>query len=101
VKGNEHSFLKKMLNKTFRIRIADGRTLIGTFLCTDKDQNIVLGQCQEYVKSNGPESGEEARILGLAMVPGRHIVSIDIDAHVSEFKNEDKPNSCFKLESIA
>ena len=50
---------------------------------------------------SGPESGEEARILGLAMIPGRHIVSIDIDAHVSEVKNEDKPLSSFKLESIA
>ena len=53
-----------MLNKTFRIRIADGRTLIGVFLCTDKDQNIILGQCQEFVKSNGTEHFQSFTIFG-------------------------------------
>ena len=43
------------MNKTFRIKISDGRTLMGTFLCTDKDQNVILGQCQEYVKQDGEQ----------------------------------------------
>lgn len=28
---------------------------MGTFLCTDKDQNVILGQCQEYVKQDGEQ----------------------------------------------
>merc|ERR1712141_411023 len=98
--SKDHTFLRKMLNKTFRIRITDGRTLIGSFLCTDKDQNIILGQCQEYVKSSGPESGEEARILGLAMIPGKHIVSIELDTRISEFGKGAHPLNCFTLENV-
>ena len=49
----EHMLLRKLLNKTFKVKISDGRTLVGSFLCTDKDQNVILGQCQEYVKPNG------------------------------------------------
>merc|ERR1712071_165391 len=28
--------------------MTDGRTLIGQFLCTDRDCNIILGSCYEY-----------------------------------------------------
>lgn len=42
-------FLSKLLNKTMRVKITDGRTLIGTFLCTDKNANIVLGSALEFV----------------------------------------------------
>lgn len=42
-------FIGKLLNKTMKVKITDGRTLIGTFLCTDSDANIVLGSCLEYV----------------------------------------------------
>ncbi|XP_013393113.1 N-alpha-acetyltransferase 38, NatC auxiliary subunit-like [Lingula anatina] len=71
--------LEGWLNKTMRIRMTDGRTLVGVFLCTDKDKNVILGSCQEYLKL--PESGEQEdpRVLGLAMVPGRHLVSIEVD----------------------
>jgi small nuclear ribonucleoprotein (snRNP)-like protein len=46
------AFLKKYLNKTMRVKITDGRILIGTYLCTDKDANIVLGACKEYQNSD-------------------------------------------------
>lgn len=36
------------------------------------------GACSEYLKTNDGET-EEPRVLGLVMVPGRHIVSIEID----------------------
>lgn len=89
----------------FRIEMTDGRVLIGVFLCTDRDANVILGNntmkwtylrhielrrpikklsgfilgaCSEYLKSNDGET-EEPRVLGLVMVPGRHIVSIKID----------------------
>lgn len=40
--------------------------------------NFVLGSCSEYLKNAEGET-EEPRVLGLVMVPGRHIVSIQID----------------------
>ncbi|CAB0045022.1 unnamed protein product [Trichogramma brassicae] len=56
--------------------MTDGRILIGSFLCTDRDANIILGLCAEYLSDN---LDLEARTLGLVMVPGRHIVSIHLD----------------------
>ena len=55
--GNEKSEKRKLLeswlNKIMKIKISDGRTLIGSFLCTDQDRNIILGSCQEFVGSSG------------------------------------------------
>lgn len=58
-----------------KIKITDDRVLIGAFLCTDRDANIILGSCEEYLS----DEHTEARALGLVMVPGRHIVSIHLD----------------------
>ncbi|XP_071943933.1 N-alpha-acetyltransferase 38, NatC auxiliary subunit-like [Antedon mediterranea] len=71
--------LETWLNRPMKIIISDGRTLIGIFLCTDKDRNVILGTCEEYVGVYDENSKEEPRTLGLAMIPGRHIVSIEID----------------------
>lgn len=57
--------LQLWLYRTLRIVMTDGRVLIGVFLCTDKDANVILGVCSEYA----PYGGEE-RMLGLVMVPG-------------------------------
>lgn len=45
--------LKGLLNKNMRIRMTDGRTLVGLFLCTDRDCNVILGSAQEFLKSTG------------------------------------------------
>ncbi|XP_020621860.1 N-alpha-acetyltransferase 38, NatC auxiliary subunit-like [Orbicella faveolata] len=76
-KSEKRKLLESWLNKIMRIKISDGRTLIGSFLCTDQDRNIILGSCQEFVGST--DEKEEPRILGLAMVPGKHILSIEVD----------------------
>ena len=95
-KGEE--YLRGMLNKLMKIKLSDGRILIGVFLCTDRDSNVILGSCSEYVVDQGNEQDThpdatnetvgsefdptlniEPRILGLAMVPGKHIVSIHLD----------------------
>lgn len=67
------------LNKNFKIEMTDGRVLIGVFLCTDRDGNVILGSCSEFLKPEDNGVIEEPRVLGLVMVPGRHIVSIHLD----------------------
>lgn len=67
--------LKSWLNRTLKIRMTDGRVLIGAFLCTDRDANVILGSCEEYLS----DEHTEPRALGLVMVPGRHIVTIHLD----------------------
>lgn len=73
--------LRHLLNKTLRIEMSDGRVLIGIFLCTDADANVILGSCSEYlpqtVQLNKPK--EEPRMLGLVMVPGKHIINVSKD----------------------
>ncbi|XP_001198253.2 N-alpha-acetyltransferase 38, NatC auxiliary subunit [Strongylocentrotus purpuratus] len=71
--------MESWLNQPMRIQMTDGRTLVGTFICTDKDRNVILGSCEEYVNPPDSPEKEEPRVLGLAMVPGQHIVSIEID----------------------
>ncbi|XP_062904956.1 N-alpha-acetyltransferase 38, NatC auxiliary subunit isoform X1 [Mobula hypostoma] len=75
--------LESLLNKSMRIRMTDGRTLIGLFLCTDRDCNVILGSAQEYLKPTGAVDSlvqGEPRVLGLAMIPGHHVVSIEVEA---------------------
>ncbi|XP_023713727.1 N-alpha-acetyltransferase 38, NatC auxiliary subunit isoform X2 [Cryptotermes secundus] len=50
--------LSGWLNKTFKIEMTDGRVLVGVFLCTDRDGNVILGSCSEYLK---PEVCSECR----------------------------------------
>jgi len=89
--------LRSWLNKNIKVEISDGRFLVGTFLCTDRDSNVIIGLCNEYTRDPDlkkedaakPCAGtattadtamsEEGRILGLAMVPGRHIKKLYID----------------------
>lgn len=69
--------IKDWLNQPMRVSITDGRVLVGVLLCTDRDQNLILGSCNEYIGT--PSEQEEFRVLGLALVPGHHIQSIHID----------------------
>lgn len=55
--------------------MTDGRVLVGNFVCTDRDSNIILGSSGEYLKEEDV-GVVKPRILGLVMVPGRHVVSI-------------------------
>jgi len=73
------NLLRSWLNKNMRILLTDGRVLVGIFLCTDKDANIILGSCTETLSEADEARQEEPRVLGLAMVPGRHVESIKVD----------------------
>jgi len=86
-KHNEsRELLESWLNKVLKVEITDGRILVGTFLCTDRDLNIILGSCLEYVKEEDKDSAEEPeepRSIGLVMISQRHIVSICVDVPVN------------------
>lgn len=79
--------LRNWLNKSLRIKMSDGRVLIGIFLCTDRDANVILGSCSEFLPESEEQGtstsskppNEEPRMLGLVMVPGKHIVSVAVD----------------------
>uniref|UniRef100_A0A182JTF0 Sm domain-containing protein n=1 Tax=Anopheles christyi TaxID=43041 RepID=A0A182JTF0_9DIPT len=68
----KRELLRSWLNRLFRIKMTDGRILSGYFVCTDADANVVLQATSEFT-----EIGGEERILGLVMIPGRYIVSIE------------------------
>ncbi len=36
------SMLRGLLNKNMKIQLSDGRVLVGMFLCTDKEANVIL-----------------------------------------------------------
>lgn len=55
--------------------MTDGRTLIGLFLCTDSEANIILGMCSEF----RDDEEKSQRSLGLVIVPKKHIKSIEVD----------------------
>ena len=42
------ALLKSYLNQRMRVAISDGRIIDGNFLCTDRDRNMVLGNCDEF-----------------------------------------------------
>ncbi len=59
------SLLRSWLNRNMRIVLSDGRVLVGIFLCTDQDSNVILGSCTECLsEAEEAESGVEPRILG-------------------------------------
>ncbi|CAL4066000.1 unnamed protein product, partial [Meganyctiphanes norvegica] len=80
--------LEKWLHSSMKIEMTDGRTLVGSFVCTDRDNNIILGSCTEHLRPDEDGREEEARVLGLAMIPGRHIVSICVDEALHSRPNQ-------------
>ncbi|CAF1529596.1 unnamed protein product [Adineta steineri] len=82
--------IKDWLNKPMRVSIIDGRVLVGVLLCTDRDQNLILGNCNEYIGS--PSEQEEFRVLGLALIPGQHIQSIYIEEGPSSIFSHSNPS---------
>ncbi|OBZ81335.1 N-alpha-acetyltransferase 38, NatC auxiliary subunit [Choanephora cucurbitarum] len=64
--------LESYLNFKSRVRISDGRVFIGTFVCIDKDKNIILAHTEEF-------RGNEKRLVGLVMIPGKHLVKVETE----------------------
>ncbi|KAI8331332.1 hypothetical protein BC941DRAFT_382686 [Chlamydoabsidia padenii] len=69
---NKVNLLRSYLNFKARVEISDGRIFIGTFVCIDKQKNLILAQAEEYRK-------DEQRLVGLVMIPGVHLVKMETE----------------------
>ncbi|KAI1500246.1 hypothetical protein F5X99DRAFT_386921 [Biscogniauxia marginata] len=97
-------YLKSLLNRALRIYTTDSRMFIGTFKCTDTHRNIVLSLTYEYRQPSQQKLAEAAaassssgqdtvkadmtsRYLGLVVIPGEHIVKMEVEEFVSQVKS--------------
>jgi small nuclear ribonucleoprotein (snRNP)-like protein/branched-subunit amino acid aminotransferase/4-amino-4-deoxychorismate lyase len=75
--------IESYLNRKMRVVLTDKRIVVGYFECFDQNKNLVLSNTEE---THPPEEGKETegktkrqnRRLGMAMVPGKHIVSCEV-----------------------
>ncbi|KAG5943674.1 hypothetical protein E4U53_007017 [Claviceps sorghi] len=86
-------YLSSLLNKNLRISTTDGRLFRGLFKCTDPDQNIVLANTHEYRRPSLAEAlpavaecpeGMASRYLGMVVVPGQHVVKMELEEFASQ-----------------
>ena len=60
----------------------DNRTMVGTLLAFDRHMNLVLGDTEEYRKVKSKKAGgglrEEKRALGLLLLRGESVVSLQV-----------------------
>jgi len=73
--------MEGLLGETLKVTLTDGRFVVGTFQCLDKKKNFILYNCEETRRvsdENGVE-GDAKRSLGLVMVPGKHLVSVELE----------------------
>ncbi|KAF3021492.1 hypothetical protein G7054_g8902 [Neopestalotiopsis clavispora] len=100
-KAEAASYLQSLVNKTLRVYTTDARLFVGTFKCTDPQSNLVLSLTHEYrqpsqqklleaaasLESDTLRAEMTSRYLGLVVVPGEHIVKIEVEEFVSQMKN--------------
>jgi small nuclear ribonucleoprotein (snRNP)-like protein len=93
-------YLSFLLNKNLRITVTDGRMFRGSFKCTDPDMNVILADTYEYRQPSANERAEAAstashgsmtldmtsRYLGLVVVPGHHIVGMQVEQFASQMR---------------
>ncbi|EFZ03601.2 LSM domain protein [Metarhizium robertsii] len=93
-KSQAQEYLSSLLNQNFRVHTTDGRLFWGAFKCTDPDKNIVLANTYEYRQPSRPRLVEgpdgtttedrTSRYLGLVVVPGHHIVRMELEEFASQ-----------------
>ncbi|KJZ77445.1 hypothetical protein HIM_03169 [Hirsutella minnesotensis 3608] len=100
-KDEAQVYLQSLLNQNFRIVTTDGRLFWGAFKCTDPNKNVVLAHTYEYRQPSADnvhrqlrETAEgtvavemTSRYLGLIVIPGHHIVKMELEQFASQLKN--------------
>eukprot|EP01041_Mallomonas_annulata_P003457 gene3457-6883_t len=69
--------VRDILGSIIRIQIKDGRIIEGEFQCMDRELNIVLAGATEYhnlQEVDFTDPPDICRRLGMAMIPGHHII---------------------------
>ncbi|ODA76117.1 hypothetical protein RJ55_08400 [Drechmeria coniospora] len=98
-------YLRSLLNKNLRVFTTDGRLFWGSLKCTDPDSNVVLAHTYEYrqpsadaLRQLAGEAGGSmipaamsSRYLGLVVVPGHHIVKMELEQFASQVATRDRP----------
>jgi len=64
--------LRLLLGQTLKITIQDTRSFIGTFVCTDRERNVILVNTNEFLEA-GDEGG---RYVGMVMIPWKYVVDV-------------------------
>ncbi|KAL5044090.1 hypothetical protein BDW71DRAFT_186749 [Aspergillus fruticulosus] len=92
-------YLESLIGRTLRVHATDTRVFVGVFKCTDAARNIILANTHEYrypttaairdaaldTTSENPEESQKlklnmtSRFIGLVVVPGQHITSIELE----------------------
>lgn len=71
--------VKALINEPMRIRTSDNRLFVGTFVCMDKQLNIVLTNTDEYrvIPGSTEKVNERGRYVTMVMVPWRLVVKVE------------------------
>ncbi|EFW98641.1 lsm domain containing protein [Grosmannia clavigera kw1407] len=104
IKEEGEMFLHSLLSKNLVVSTTDGRMFRGQFKCTDPDYNIVLAHTDEYRQPTARQIAEQARqaelagntgkvavnmvsrYLGLVVVPGNHVVKVEVEQFLSQMR---------------
>lgn len=105
ISDEPRSKLRSWLGNILKVSITDKRVIVGCFVCTDREGNTILESSWEYTHPiNGKLrvvyinfnvyfetnlkiifgkliGNNEPKNLGLALIPGKHIVSIQLMTH--------------------
>lgn len=76
---------RRFINRTLLVHTTDGRAFEGTLICTDDTCNVILGSADELRPSSpspssvgGEASTPARRWVGMVMLPGKHIMRIEM-----------------------
>lgn len=67
-----HPDLEILLNKLLRVRVKDGRWYFGSFICTDRNCDLILDNTTEKHDSGA------SRFLGMVVIRGHNIEEIGV-----------------------